>query len=155
MKQFVKALNTENECFQHIVSAFPGLSFDKIKAGVFDGPHIRSLIRDKEFVRKMDQKERAAWMSFVAVINNFLGNKKAENCVLLVQRMLKAFCDLGCNMSIKTVSYTHLDVYKRQLVTSVWGSNYIKKMMKDITWSLVLMFHYYYPFSCPFFQYLP
>lgn len=116
MKQFVKALNTENECFQHIVSAFPGLSFDKIKAGVFDGPHIRSLIRDKEFVRKMDQKERAAWMSFVAVINNFLGNKKAENYVLLVQRMLKAFCDLGCNMSIKMhFLNSHLDQFPENL----------------------------------------
>lgn len=77
MKQFVKALNSEGNCFQHIVSAFPSLSFEKIKAGVFDGPQIRALVRDEEFVRKMDEKEKAARLSFVEIMKNFLGNKKA------------------------------------------------------------------------------
>ena len=36
MKQFVKALDSDGECFQHIVSGFPKLFFEKIKAGVFD-----------------------------------------------------------------------------------------------------------------------
>ena len=34
IKQFMKALDSDGECFQHIVSAFPKLLFDKIKAGV-------------------------------------------------------------------------------------------------------------------------
>ena len=38
MKQFVKALETEGEWFQHIITALPGLSFEKISTGVFDGP---------------------------------------------------------------------------------------------------------------------
>ena len=79
MKQFVKALDTEGECFQHIITAIPGLSFEKIKAGVFDGPQIRTLIRDDQFVAKMTALEKAAWLSFVAVVQNFLGNNKAEN----------------------------------------------------------------------------
>ena len=54
MKQFFKALETEGECFQHIMTALPGLSFKKIKAIVFDGPQIRTLIRD----------ESTAWLSF-------------------------------------------------------------------------------------------
>ncbi|XP_063219615.1 uncharacterized protein LOC134529442 [Bacillus rossius redtenbacheri] len=91
MKQFIKALHTESDCFKHIVSAFPCLSYEKIKAGVFDGPQIRALERDEEFVMKMDEKERAAWVSFVEVMKNFLGNKKAENYEVLVQRMLIAF----------------------------------------------------------------
>ena len=41
MKQFVKTLDKEGDCFQYICSAFPGLSYEKVKAGVFDGPHIR------------------------------------------------------------------------------------------------------------------
>ena len=65
MKQFVKALDSEGECFQHIVSAFPKLLFDKIKAGVFNGPQICTLVHDKEFVNKMSDKERAAWLSFM------------------------------------------------------------------------------------------
>ena len=60
----MKALDSNGECFQHIVSAFPKLFFDKIKAGVFDGPQIRILVRDEEFVNKINDKERAA---FVAV----------------------------------------------------------------------------------------
>jgi len=62
MKQFVKALDRDGECFQHIVSAFPKLSFDKIKAGVFDGPQIRTIARDEEFVNKLNDKEKGAWL---------------------------------------------------------------------------------------------
>ena len=67
MKQFVKALDTDGECFRHILSAFPKLSFDKIKAGVFDGTKIRTIVRDAEFIRKMTDKEKAACLSFVEV----------------------------------------------------------------------------------------
>ena len=87
MKQFVKAPDGDGECFQHIVSAFPKLSFDKIKAGVFDGPQICSLVRHEEFVNKTNYKERAEWLSFVAVTQNFLDNKKADNYHVLVTTM--------------------------------------------------------------------
>ncbi|XP_066198436.1 uncharacterized protein [Saccopteryx leptura] len=118
MKQFVLALNRESECFQHIISAFPALSFEKIKAGVFDGPQIRTLIRDKEFARKMNKEEKAAWQSFVAVTKNFLGNKKAENYELLVQRMLLSFRNIGCNMSVKIhFLNSHLDKFPEYLGT--------------------------------------
>ena len=40
MKQFVKAQETEGECFQHIITALAGLSFEKIRESVFDGPQI-------------------------------------------------------------------------------------------------------------------
>ena len=53
MKQIVKALDTKGECFKHIITVIVGLSFKKIKAGVFDGPQIRTLIRDDQFVAKM------------------------------------------------------------------------------------------------------
>ena len=116
MKQFVKALNTDGECFQHIFSVLPGLSFEKIKAGVFNGPQIHALVRDQEFARKMNDKERTAWLSFVAVMANFLGNKKADNYETLVVNMLSAFCDLGCNMSVKLhYLYSHLDRFPENL----------------------------------------
>ena len=50
---------------------------------------------------KINDKERAAWLSFVAVTQNFLGNKKADNYHVLVTTMLLAYRDLGCKMSIK------------------------------------------------------
>ena len=108
----MKPLDSDGECFQPIVSAFPKLLFDKIKADVFDGPQIRTLVRDEEFVNKMSDKERAAWLSFVAVTRNFLGNKKADNYHVLVIRMLLAYCDPGYKMSIKLhFLHSHLDEF--------------------------------------------
>ena len=40
---------------------------------------IHALVLDQDFVRKMNDKERWAEFSFVAVIENFLGNKKSNN----------------------------------------------------------------------------
>ena len=49
MKQFVTALNTDGACFRYLCSAFPGMSMEKIKAGIFNGPQIRQLIKDLQF----------------------------------------------------------------------------------------------------------
>ena len=100
MKQFVKALHLDGECFQHILRTFPRLSSEKIKAGVFDGPQIRTLVRDQNFVQAMNDKEKAAWLSFVDGMKSFLGNKKTGNHEDLVGNMLSAFRHLGCKMSI-------------------------------------------------------
>ena len=91
MKQFVKVLHLDGECFQYILRTFPGLSYEKIKAGVFNGPQIRTLVRDQAFVQTMNDKENTAWLSFVDVIKNFLGNKKAGNHEDLVGYMLSVF----------------------------------------------------------------
>ena len=101
MKQFVKALDKNGSCFAYIGEKMPQLSTEKIKAGILDGPQIRQLIKDNAFVHSMNEVERKAWTSFVAVIRNFLGKRKAENYVVLVNEMLNSFRSLGCNMSIK------------------------------------------------------
>ena len=116
MKQFVKALSLDSECFQHLVYAFPGLSYEKIRAGVFDGPQIRTLVRDQEFVQKINAKKKAAWLAYEDVIKNFLGNKKAQNYEILVSEMLFAFRDLGCKMSIKVhFLFSHLNKFPENL----------------------------------------
>ena len=114
IKQFVKALDSDSEYFQHRVFAFPKLLFDKTKAGTFDKPQIRTLVRDEEFVNKINDKESAAWLSFVLVevTEKFLGNKKADNYHVLVTTMLFGYCDLGCKMSIKLhFLHSHLDEF--------------------------------------------
>ena len=93
MKQFEKALNTNGKCFQYLIHAFPKLFCDKIKADVFDGPQIR-LVRDKKFAEVMINREKVTWLSFVAVMQNFLKNIKAENYQVLVATMLLTFQDL-------------------------------------------------------------
>lgn len=68
------------------------------------------------FETSMNDLERLAWKSFVAVAQNFLGNHKAENYVELVEEMLVRFRDLSCNMSIK-LRYlnSHLDQFQHNL----------------------------------------
>ena len=150
MKQFVKALENVGECFQHIITALPGLSFE-IRAGVFDGPHIRTLIRDDHFVAKMTALERAAWLSFVAVVQNFPGNK-AENYSELVNRMLLVFRDLGCNMSIKLhFLNSHLDQFPDNL--GAWSDEQGERFHQDLKireqryqrrWDKSMMADYYW-----------
>ena len=106
MKQFVKALDKNGSCFLYLVENMPQLSIEKIKAGIFDGPQIRQLINDTAFLQLMNEVELKAWTSFVAVIENFLGNHKSENYMELVNEMLNSYEPLGCNMSIK-VHYLH------------------------------------------------
>ena len=84
----------------------PGISAEKLKAGIFDGPQIRELVKDPEFVNSMNPLDSRTWKSFVQVITKFLGNTKADNYVELVNNMLDNFQRLGCNMSIK-VHYLH------------------------------------------------
>jgi hypothetical protein len=101
IKQFTKALNKDGGCFRYLCQAFPGLTIEKLKAGIFDGSQIRQLIRDPDFEKSMSVVELKTWKAFVLVVNNFLGNVKARSYAKLVTNMLTAFRNLGCNMSIK------------------------------------------------------
>ena len=106
MKQFFKALDCSGDSFGYICSTFPGLSYEKKKAGIFDGPQIRTLLRDQYFVTTMTVVEARAWKAFSKVVHNFLGNKRADNYIELVKELFLSLQDLGCRMSIK-VHYLH------------------------------------------------
>ena len=91
MTQLVKTLDKDGDCFNNIAKTFPGLSMEKLKAGIFDGPQIRKLMQDQIFTACMTVAERAAWCSYVSVIREFLGNTKASNYRNLVDVMLQNF----------------------------------------------------------------
>ena len=154
MKQFVCALPVNGTCFNYICRQFPGLSIEKIKAGIFDGPQIRKLIRDPEFVESMTDVESAAWCSFVLVVKNFLGNFKSDNYEELVGNMLSKFKDLGAKMSIKIhYLFSHLDRFPEnlgdyseeqgerfhqdiQIMEERYQGRWNTHMMADYCWSL-------------------
>ena len=95
---------------------FPGLTMEKLKAGIFDGPQIRQLIRDPEFENSMNEVELEEWKASVQVVKNFLGNNKARNYAELVNNMLTAFKSLGCNMSVKMhYLFSHIDWFPENL----------------------------------------
>ena len=60
MKQFLKALNKEGQCFGYLRSSFASLSEEKLKAGIFSGPQIRTMINDQDFIDSMLEEENNA-----------------------------------------------------------------------------------------------
>ena len=111
MKQFVKALNKESDCFKYVCGVFQALRSEKLRVGIFDGSQIRRLMNDKRFVLSM-----TAWLSFPAVVKNFLGNFKAPYYRELVDELLDSFQKLGFNMSVKVhFMYSPLDYFPENL----------------------------------------
>ncbi|KRZ85400.1 Serine/threonine-protein phosphatase PP1 isozyme 1 [Trichinella sp. T8] len=91
MKQFVKALDKNGTCFQYLCTQFPLLSDAKLKEGIFVGPDIQKLIKDKMFSSTVTQVEKEAWVAFTNVVLGFLGKKKDPEYGRLVNVMLEIF----------------------------------------------------------------
>ena len=60
IKLFTKTLDKDGDCFTYFFQAFPGLTKEKMKAGISDGPQIQQLIRDPEFENSMNEVELEA-----------------------------------------------------------------------------------------------
>ena len=101
MKQFVKALEKDSDCFKYICMQFPSLTIEKLKAGNFDGPQIQKLMNDSNVCNFTTPAELSAWMAFRNVVQFFLGKRKAPNYKELVEKLLTSLHQLGANMSIK------------------------------------------------------
>ena len=64
----------------------------------------------------MNEVELEAWKAFVLVVKNFLGYNKARNYAELVNNMLTAFRNPGCNMSVKMhYLFSHIDRFPENL----------------------------------------
>ncbi|ESO07053.1 hypothetical protein HELRODRAFT_184669 [Helobdella robusta] len=150
IKQFTKALDKEGGCFNYMCQTFPGVTIVKLKAGIFDGPQIRRLIRDPEFEKSMNKVEQEAWNAFVLVVKNFLGNNKARNYAELVNNMVTAFKKLGCNMSIKLhYLFSHMDRFPENLgsMSDEQGERFHQEIKEMETryqgrWNAVMMADY-------------
>jgi len=101
MKQFVKVLDKNGDCFRYIHDRFLATSYEKVKTGIFDGPQIRKLMKDLAFVSHMTVVESAAWCSYVSVVKEFLGKKRADCYQDIVKQILTNIHTLGAKMSIK------------------------------------------------------
>ena len=120
---------------------------EKLKTGIFDGPQIRQLIRDPEFENSTNEVELEAWKAFVLVVKNFLGNNKARNYAELVNNMLTAFKNLGCNMSIEMhYLFSHMDRFPENSgerfhqdlkeIETTYQGRWDAVMMADYCWNL-------------------
>ena len=131
MKQFVKALDKNGNCFRYIRSRFPGTSYEEVRAGIFDGPQIRTLIRDPVFVLHMTEVESAAWCSYVSVVKELLGKTKVDCYQDILKQMLANFQALGARMNIKIhYLFSHLGRFPENLgeVSEELGERFIKPL---------------------------
>lgn len=112
MKNYVKALNKEGRAFNFLSRKFPNISDAKLKAGIFDGPQIRELMKDQEFEQNMEGSERNAWVAFKSIVQNFLGNHRSQEYERVVEDLLQSFQSLGARMSVKMhFLSSHLDYF--------------------------------------------
>ena len=64
----------------------------------------------------MNDVDANAWKAFVSVVINFLGNRKQDDYITLVDNLIKNFHALGCNMSIKLhFLHSHLNRFPENL----------------------------------------
>ena len=83
-----------------------------MKVEVFDGPDIRKLINDADFINSMDDLEKCTWCLFVDLVKNFLGNNRAVNYKELIEKMLKCYQEIGANININVYFVdSHLDKF--------------------------------------------
>jgi hypothetical protein len=116
MKNFVKGMDKNGKGFQYLKEKFPKISNAKLEAGIFNGPQIREVLLDDNFRTVLNRKELAAWKSFKLVVENFLGNQKANNYEQLVSDMLKRFEQMKCRMSLKMhFLHSHLNFFPPNL----------------------------------------
>lgn len=115
-KQFVKALDVDGPTFLFIRSMFPHLSMAKVQGGIFTGPQVRKMLLSRELESSMLVQEKRSWRAFRCVVENFLGNRRADNYQDLVNRMVVEFEKMGCRMSLKVhVLFSHLDFFSSNL----------------------------------------
>ena len=121
MKQFVNALDKDDDRFNYIAQTCPGLSMEKLEASIFGRPEIRKLMQDQTFAARVTVVERAAWCSYVSVIRDFLGNTKASSYPNLVDVMLQNVQALGARMSIK-LHYLAIQTISQRILVMLTGS---------------------------------
>lgn len=73
-------------------------------------------LADEEFEQKLNPIEKSAWTCFRNIVRNFLGNHRAENYEELVNNLLAAYKNMGCNMSLKIhFLHSNLDFFPQNL----------------------------------------
>ncbi|XP_076053032.1 uncharacterized protein LOC143032339 [Oratosquilla oratoria] len=112
MKNFVKAMDKDGMGFTFLQLKFPRISLEKLKAGIFDGPQIRELMKDSMFDDALNAAELSVWCSLKSVIRNFLGNNRSAEYEKEVDELLNSYQKLGARMSVKMhFLRSHLDYF--------------------------------------------
>ena len=129
MKNFVKAMEMEDSGFVFFPEKFSWISMEKLKAGIFDGPQIRELMKDPMFDESLSKAELSAWQSLEPVVTNFLGSHWSVEYEKEIEEILKSFHQLRTQMSVKLhFLQSHLDYFQRtvEILVKSWVSAFTK-----------------------------
>ena len=75
MKNFANEMDREGSGFAFL-QKFPQISTEKVKAGIFDGPQIREIMKDPMFDETLSEAELSPWQSLKSVVIKSLGNHR-------------------------------------------------------------------------------
>jgi hypothetical protein len=116
IKCLVKTMaKTNSKGFQYLNKKFPNISTAKLKEGISMGPKIQEILEDEAFVETLDT-EQIAWESFKWVCANFLSRNKSPDFSDGMQKLLNAYKEIGCRMSLKVhFLHSHLDFFPENL----------------------------------------
>lgn len=88
----------------------------KLYAGVFNGKDIGVIVKSEKFHKLLSPFEKEAFINIKLVIDNFLGNHRAENYREIIHNMLMSFECMNINMSPKIhYLHQHLDFFRENL----------------------------------------
>ena len=74
------------------------------------------MFRDTKVTSKMNETEKATWVSFRNVAQNFLGNNKIPDYLNIVRKMVENLQKMGCLMNLKLQFLdSHLDYFPENL----------------------------------------
>lgn len=94
-------------------------SAEKIKVGIFEGPQMKSLMKDLHFtdtIRQRSRRRHGMSLFGLLFIFYFLGNKKSSDYFQHVKQLINYCQKVGCNMSIKLhFLHNHLDYFPANL----------------------------------------
>ena len=79
MKNFVKALDRDSRGFAFLHQKFQQKSIEKIKAGIFDGPQIRELIKDTSLHDALNPTELSVWLSLSLSLQTSLATSEVPS----------------------------------------------------------------------------
>lgn len=105
MENFGKAMDREGSRFAFHQEKFPQISIKKFKAGIYDNPQMRQLMKDPMLDKALSETELSAWQSLKSVVTNYQSAEYKKE----IEELLKSFCQLGVQMSIKL----HLDYFPK------------------------------------------
>ena len=87
---------------------------EKLKAGIFNIPQIRELIKGPMTDKTLRETELFAWLPLKSVVTNFLVNQRTAEYEKEIKELLKSFRQIGAQMSIKLhFLWSHLEYFPK------------------------------------------